>query len=475
MTFTSTVFLGFCCVFFPLYFATLDRLKLNNLVLVAGGLIFYGWYSPYFVALMMVSAITDFALGLWIGRTQGPNARRWLLVLSIAVNVGFLGYFKYVNFFVDTLNTVVAPPGGRAFDLFIDVVLPAGISFYTFQSMSYTIDIYLRRLEPRRSFLDFLGFLSFFPHLVAGPIMRATVLLPQVENQRRFDIAVAEDGMRQILWGFAKKIVVADNLARLVDVAFAQPGAHSGFSLALATIFFAFQIYADFSAYSDIAVGVSKVLGFRLIQNFRYPYFSTSIVDFWRRWHISLTSWFRDYVYLPLGGSRVRTALWIRNVLVIFLLSGLWHGANLTFVAWGGVHAILYCAVMLARGRRAEEMPIKGLRALVPWAATFAAVCLAWVFFRSQSIGEAVLILSRIADPSEWYVQQDFLVQTSAGRGVAAILAMTAIEWLARDQEHPLKVAAWRPAIRRTTYVVIVLVIAFFGAADEGNFIYFQF
>lgn len=475
MTFTSTAFLAFCAVFFPIYYLTINRLQLNNLVVATASLLFYGWYQPWFVGVMLVSAVTDYSLGLIIFATEEQRKRRLLLIFSIVLNVGFLGYFKYTNFIVDSLNALAGAMHGGKFDFYTNVVLPAGISFYTFQSMSYTIDVYRGHLKPTRSFVSFLCFVSFFPHLVAGPIMRSTALLPQVQKRRRFVTLVAEDGIRQILWGFAKKVIVADNLARAVDLVYSSPQSYSSPSLVVATVFFAFQIYADFSAYSDIANGLAKMLGFQLIQNFRMPYFAVNIVDFWRRWHISLTSWFRDYIYLPLGGSRVETPRCIFNIIVVFLVSGLWHGANWTFVAWGGIHALAYTLFALKNGRHGAEVEKSGVAALVARLTTFGFVCVTWVFFRAVDMTTALSILGRMLSPSDWRSKLPHLNFGLVYQGVALIIGLLIIEWWSRHCEFPLSVISRRPLIRRVVYTVVMLAIIFLGAKNEVGFIYFQF
>jgi alginate O-acetyltransferase complex protein AlgI len=470
MTFTSTNFILFAIVFFPVYFLTITKLRLNNFLLLAANMIFYGWVHPYFVVLLLASTVVDFSLALLIDREVNNLRRRLLLAGSIAVNLLFLGYFKYTNFLISSFNDV---SGGR-FDLLTDIILPAGISFYTFQSMSYTIDVYKGHMRATRSLVDYLGFVSFFPHLVAGPIMRATVLLPQIQRERRFDPVMVEDGFRQILWGLAKKILVADNLSPVVEVAFGAPTQHSALSLLIASVFFSFQIYADFSAYSDIAIGTAKIMGIRLIRNFDTPYFAVNIVDFWRRWHISLTTWFRDYVFFPMGGSHVSTARWLFNIFFVFLVSGLWHGANYTFLIWALIHASTYVVVVLVH-RAGHRMPDGLFFTILSTLLTFLFVTLAWIFFRAADVTTAFQILGRIGDPHLWHFQRSFWQTTHADNALMPTILMVVAEWFTRRWEHPLAIGAWPALARRVAYVALLAVIILYGAANDSSFIYFQF
>lgn len=470
MSFTSTDFIWFCAAFFPLYLVTIQKLKINNMLLIAANMVFYGWVQPYFVVLLLASTTVDFGLALFIDRARDRLSKKLLLIGSITVNVLFIGYFKYTNFLITAANDSL----GTGFSLLHNVIMPAGISFYTFQSMSYTIDVYKGHIRATRSLVEYLGFVSFFPHLVAGPIMRATVLLPQIQRQRYFDSALAEDGARQMLWGIAKKILIADNLSGPVEMAFSTPDQYSAISLLLASIFFSFQIYADFSAYSDIAIGVAKIMGIRLTKNFDRPYFATNIVDFWRRWHISLTTWFRDYLFFPLGGSRVWVGRWVFNVFLVFLVSGLWHGANYTFLVWGGIHAIVYMAVALAH-RAGISLPDKWYFNFASGLATFAVVTLAWIFFRADSLTTAFAIIDRIATPSLWQFQSTYWRPAHGDMALVVTIALVVIEWLTRRWEHPLAIAHWSPVARYAAYVGVLGLVVLYGAANEAAFIYFQF
>jgi D-alanyl-lipoteichoic acid acyltransferase DltB (MBOAT superfamily) len=329
-------------VFFLYWFVTAKHLKTQNILIVLSSYVFYGWWDVRFLSLIVISTFIDFCVGIKLGKEENSKKRKQLLLLSVFVNLGFLGFFKYYNFFVENFVEAFSFLGYTFNVKTINIVLPVGISFYTFQTMSYSIDVYRGKLQPTKDFIAFAAYVSFFPQLVAGPIERATNLLPQFYYKRFFSYDKAIDGMRQILWGFFKKLVIADNCAEFVNYIFGNSDNMPGSALALGTIFFAFQIYGDFSGYSDIAIGLAKLFGFSLMQNFAFPYFSRDIAEFWRRWHISLSTWFRDYVYIPLGGSKNGTAKSIRNTLIIFLVSGFWHGANWTFLVWGFINALLF-------------------------------------------------------------------------------------------------------------------------------------
>lgn len=461
-------------VVFALYWALKDRLQLQNIFLLVASYVFYGWWDWRFLGLIAFSSVLDFGLGRELGRAKSQRARRWLLSASLAANLGLLGVFKYFNFFGDSFADLLGVFGLNPTWTTLSIVLPVGISFYTFQTLSYTIDVYRRRIEPTDSLLTFMAYVSFFPQLVAGPIERAESLLPQFEKPRVFDEQRAVDGLRQILWGLFKKVAVADTAALLVDEVFANPTNFSGISLALAAVFFAVQIYGDFSGYSDIAIGTGRLLGIDLMRNFAYPYFSRDIAEFWRRWHISLSSWFRDYLYIPLGGSRGSRSSALRNILIIFVVSGFWHGANWTFVVWGALNALYFVPLFLAGQNRVNVGPIADGRWLPSpseaWgiARTFALTTLAWILFRSESIADAGMYLQHIfTSPTEGALR----ISTS-GAALAGI--MFAVEWVHRDREHGLEIQDLHPWVRRGAYLALIgLVVSFAGA--ERPFIYFQF
>ena len=347
MYFNSIDFAIFLPIVFLLYwFVTQKNLKLQNALIVVASYVFYGWWDWRFLSLIVFSSLVDYSIGLALKKEEQQSKRKLLLWTSIGVNLGFLGFFKYYNFFVDNFVSAFSFFGQPIQPNTLDIILPVGISFYTFQTLSYTIDVYKRKLEPTSNLISFLAFVSFFPQLVAGPIERATHLLPQFYKKRVFHYSLAVNGCRQILWGLFKKIVIADNCAEYANLIFNNSSDYSGSTLFMGALFFTFQIYGDFSGYSDIAIGTSRLFGFDLKQNFAFPYFSRDIAEFWRRWHISLSTWFRDYLYIPLGGSQGGTLMKVRNTFIIFLVSGFWHGANWTFIAWGFLNALYFLPLL---------------------------------------------------------------------------------------------------------------------------------
>jgi alginate O-acetyltransferase complex protein AlgI len=490
LTFTTLTFVLFLALVFALYWSVRGRVN-QNLIVVVASYAFYGWWDARFCLLLLGSSLLDYAIARGIARSPGPSLagrRRALIGFSVVANLGLLGLFKYWDFFVESFALVLTSLGVEAHLPTLRLILPVGISFYTFQTLGYAIDVYRGDVEASDSLLDYLAYVSFFPQLVAGPIERARNLLPQLERARVFDEAEARDGGRQILWGFAKKIVLADHLGEFVEQVYGNGGmvGASGPVLALATVAFALQIYCDFSAYSDIAIGTSKLLGVRLMRNFAYPYFSRSVDEFWRRWHISLSTWFRDYVYVPLGGSRHGpTRLWL-SLMVTFTLSGLWHGANWTFVIWGAVNGLLVAlAIRSGRSSRlgADDVPpplrgLAGVRMLGRMLATFALVCLTWVFFRASDLPQAMGILARIFTdlprPEAWAQvahHHEFL-----GAFGPLVLAFAWVEWRARAWPHPLVgVATWPRALRWLVYTALIWATIYLMPDDPDAFIYFQF
>jgi D-alanyl-lipoteichoic acid acyltransferase DltB (MBOAT superfamily) len=476
MVFTSLVFVVFYVIVFALYWP-LGKENQNRLV-VASGLIFYGWWDWRFAVLLLVTTGIDFGVGLALEREADRRKRQAWLLLSLVSNLGVLAFFKYFNFFSDSFVRFASLFGWHPSTMTLNVILPMGISFYTFQALSYTIDVYRRELDAVHDPVRYFSFILFFPHLVAGPIVRARDLLGQFKTRRIFDPDAAPDALRQVLWGFFIKVVIADNLAQVVSAAYDHVADASGWQLLYATVCFAVQIYCDFAGYTHIAIGIARLLGIELMRNFAYPYFARSIPEFWSRWHISLTRWFRQYLFIPLGGSRVPYRRWLANVLVVFLVSGFWHGANWTFIVWGLIHGVLYLIYMIAwpESRRfAGETP--GGRTLMPSAATvlqialtFALTCLAWVFFRAPSVTQAAVILGKIARD----------VATSAPafeykRSAIWILVLFSIEWIQREHANPLHLERFPRAVRWSLYYAFAAVIFMFAPIRYRPFIYFQF
>ncbi len=477
MLFNSIAFALFLPVVFLLYwFVTRRSLRAQNLLLIAAGFLFYGWWDWRFLLLLLATSMTDYTVALAMGRTADPGRRKVLLGLSLAGNLGTLGVFKYYDFFARSFADLFARLGIGSDPLLLKVVLPVGISFYTFQALSYTIDVYRRRIDAVRDLPAFLAFISFFPQLCAGPIERASHMLPQFMRPRTFDPALAADGMRQMLWGFFKKTVIADNCAPLVADIFGHYHQYGAGTLLWGALLFTFQIYGDFSGYTDIALGCARLFGFDLMRNFAFPYFSRDIAEFWRRWHISLTSWFRDYLYIPLGGSRGSTLFQARNILVIFLVSGFWHGANWTFIAWGLFNGLLFLPLLFTgRNRRhldgvAEGRLLPSGREALGMLVTFGCTVIAWIFFRAPTIADAFHYLRRLVS---WRL---FKLSHLFDPWLAGlILVLLGVEWLQRTRQHGLQVDHLRPWARRAAYLGVFLLIFTFGRFAKTAFIYFQF
>ena len=512
MLFNSFEYLIFLPIVFLLYWFVFDyalskckhQLLLQNLFIVVASYIFYGWWDWRFLILIAITTVLSFLSGIGIEKAPTQRSKKAIMIANIVVNLGILGVYKYYDFFAREFAQLF---GIESEFLLLHLILPVGISFYTFQALSYSIDVYRKQIEPTHDIVAFTAFLSFFPQLVAGPIERATNLLPQFQKKRTFDYAQAVDGMRQILWGLFKKIVVADNCATYVDQVFADLGNHSGSTLVLAAILFTFQIYGDFSGYSDIAIGTAKLFGIKLMRNFNVPYFSRDIAEFWRRWHISLTTWFRDYVYIPLGGSRPDTSrlsplasrlsptaytkcIAVRNTFVIFLLSGFWHGANWTFVLWGAYHALLFVPLLLLnKNRRYRDtvatvtLPDGTIKTkLLPsfkeagqMLLTFALAVFGWIIFRAENIAQVGYILSTIFSHSLLSVPmlmgQYFYIPLAF-----SIWLLLLVEWFSRNLQHPLELSTIKYRwIRWSSYLLLILMIYLSIRTDTPQFIYFQF
>lgn len=482
MLFNSIDFAIFLPIVFILYwFVTNKNLKLQNFLIVAASYLFYGWWDWRFLSLILFSTVVDYTIGQKLRNEENQTKRKFLLWTSILVNLGFLGFFKYYNFFLDNFITAFSIFGTEIKANSLNIILPVGISFYTFQTLSYTIDVYKRKLEPTKDFVAFTAFVSFFPQLVAGPIERATNLLPQFYKKRTFDYAKAVDGMRQILWGLFKKIVIADNCAEYANQIFNNSADYSGSTLVLGALFFTFQIYGDFSGYSDIAIGTSRLFGFDLMRNFSFPYFSRDIAEFWRRWHISLSTWFRDYLYIPLGGSRGGTWMKVRNTFVIFIVSGFWHGANWTFIVWGALNAIYFLPLLLTNNNRnnletvAQGKLLPNIKELSFMLLTFGLTVLAWIFFRANNIGHAISYISEILSPSLFLIPKF----TGMGKALTTIILVgvfVLIEWQGREGQYAISNLGikWKRPYRYAMYYAIIIVIFWFGGKKQ-QFIYFQF
>lgn len=484
MLFNSIEFAFFLPLVFGLFwYAERFHHRYGNALLLVSSLFFYGWWDWRYLGLVFFSAAIDYIAALRISHTSNRRHRKAWLTFSLIGNLGSLGFFKYYDFFItafaDGFTLLGMPFEART----LGFVLPVGISFYTFQSLSYTVDVYRRHLDAERDPVAFGAYLMFFPQLVAGPIERGTALLPQFRRLRSFSESQAIDGLRQMLWGLFKKIVIADQCGPLVNRVFDDPSAYGGSQLALAAILFAFQIYGDFSGYSDIAIGSARLFGISLMRNFAYPYFSRDIAEFWRRWHISLSTWFRDYLYIPLGGSRGKLFQRVRNTIIVFVVSGFWHGANWTFVAWGTLHALLFIPLLISgRNRERTGMTAPGqllpsLGDLLHMVMTFVLVDIAWVFFRAPDMVTAFQILETI--PTDLFDNpgQLLLLARSLVTGpMPFVWLMLIVEWMQREKPHGLADLGkrFRPGLRWAAYYLIAGLILY-HSGQEKSFIYFQF
>lgn len=484
MLFNSIEFTIFLPIVFLLYwFVTNKNLKLQNTLLVLVSYVFYGWWDWRFLSLIIFSSCLDYFVGIGLGKTDEHRTRKLLLLTSIFVNLGFLGFFKYFNFFAESFADAFTLLGRPIEASRLNIILPVGISFYTFQTLSYSIDVYKRKLEPTKDAISFFAFVSFFPQLVAGPIERATNLLPQFYKKRTFDYSKAVDGMRQILWGLFKKIVIADNCAQLANNIFENYADLNGSTLVLGAIFFTFQIYGDFSGYSDIAIGTSRLFGFNLMQNFAFPYFSRDIAEFWRRWHISLSTWFRDYVYIPLGGSKGGTWMKIRNTFIIFLVSGFWHGANWTFLAWGFLNACYFLPLLLTKNNRrnldvvAQGKLLPSIKEIFQMGITFGLTAFAWIFFRSETIYDAGAYIHRIFSEGLFKIPEvHYFAIGNTEEKMCVIIAFLFLEWIGKNNRYALEgIGGFGNRMIRWTIYIVLIAILFLYTGQEQEFIYFQF
>lgn len=485
MLFNSISFLIFLPIVFILYWFVFQRnLKGQNIFVIIASYVFYGWWDWRFLLMIVFTSFCSWASGLLMQRIDNENkpypylSRKFISISNILLNLGILFFFKYYNFFVDSFTAAFSLVGIDLHVQTLNIILPVGISFYTFQALSYSIDVYRRKIEPTNDMVAFFAYIGFFPLLVAGPIERATNLLPQFYKKRVFCYDQAADGLRQILWGLFKKIVIADNCASYVSMAFDNPQTQTGSTLLLGAIFFTFQIYGDFSGYSDIAIGTARLFGINAMRNFAFPYFSRDIAEFWRRWHISLTTWFRDYVYIPLGGSRGTKWQVIRNTLIIFTISGFWHGANWTFITWGVFHALLFMPLILLNKNRkntnivAENRLLPNIKEIVQMGTTFFLVVIGWIFFRADSMTIAVNYLMNMFNGSLFTIPQ---YMAGLKKTLLCIGFMIIVEWIGREKAFALEIGNIKfTAVRWVIYVAIITIILEFRASSQ-SFIYFQF
>lgn len=488
MLFNSFGFLLFLPIVFLLYWFVFRSLRWQNLLVVVASYVFYGWWDWRFLFLIAFTSLCSYGSGLLTEHYDGR--RRWQQVISglnIALNLGILGVFKYYNFFVESLDVLLSAIGWKLDWVTMQIILPVGISFYTFQALSYTIDVYQKKLPATHDIIEFFAYISFFPQLVAGPIERATNLLPQFQRNRQFDYGKAVDGCRQMLWGFFKKVVVADNCAIAVNHIWATYTNESGLTLLVGAVLFTIQIYCDFSGYSDIAIGCARLFGFNLMRNFDNPYFSRSIPEFWRRWHMSLTTWFRDYIYIPLGGNRCSKLTLIRNIYIVWIISGLWHGANWTFVCWGLYHGTLLVVYnFLGINSKYNNVVAYGrilpnFREFSQMLLTFSLVVVGWIIFRSQSMTEALSFLSSIFSASLFDVSGCIISLKGLNftRIIPSIVIMIIVEWVKRGKQHAFqfsgKTIVTRYIVFRYILYIVLMILIIISSDSQSEFIYFQF
>lgn len=486
MLFNSIEFLFFLPIVFLLYWFVFKPLKWQNLLVVVASYIFYGWWDWRFLLLIAFTSLCSYLSGVLIEKnSRSRKTQKAISAANITINLAILGVFKYFNFFTENIDYLFRSFGYKMDCVTLDIILPVGISFYTFQALSYTIDVYKGSIKATHNIVEFFAYISFFPQLVAGPIERATNLLPQFQKKRTFDYEKAVDGCRQILWGFFKKLVVADNCATVVDSIWSNYQHQPGIMLLFAGIMFTFQIYGDFSGYSDIAIGTARLFGFNLMRNFNFPYFSRSIPEFWRRWHISLTTWFRDYIYFPLGGSRCSKWKIIRNTLVVWAVSGLWHGANWTYVCWGLYHALLISTfILLGINTKKKDIVATGhllpsMKEFAQITYTFLLVVIGWIIFRADSMTQSIDFLWKMINPANFIAGFNYTPGLKyqlmyVGFGVLLLVA----EWLQRDKQHALQIdhtKLFRQAWTRIVAYYVILLFIISGAGRSEAFIYFQF
>lgn len=479
MFFNSFEYAIFLPIIFIIYWFILNKnLKLQNLFLLISSYFFYSCWDWKFLFLLAFSTILDYISGLKIYNSNTQIKKKIWLIISVSINLGFLGFFKYYNFFIESFADLIQKLGFTAHYSTLNIILPVGISFYTFHGLSYVFDIYNKKIKPSHNWIEYALFVSFFPLLVAGPIERATHLLPQIEKPRKFNYELAVSGLKQILWGLFKKIVIADNCAKAVNLIFNSYESQSGGTLFLGAILFSFQIYGDFSGYSDIALGSGKLLGIKLIKNFNYPYFSRSIAEFWRRWHISLSSWFKDYLYIPLGGSKGGTIKRIRNTFIIFLVSGFWHGANWTFILWGGLNALFILpSIIFKTNRNNMDIVAKGkilpnFKEFFQIVYTFLLASFAWIFFRSESLSQAFSYINKMFNSIHLPDVSIFNLSL-----FPLLLLLIIVEWKGRENNYAIEKLFYKSktCIRWSFYYFLIILMLVFGQKNSQEFIYFQF
>lgn len=464
-------------VFFLYWFVANKNYKHQNILLLVASYFFYACWDYRFMFLLMFSTFLDYFTGLKMFDAKNKAGKKFWFWLSIGINLGFLGFFKYYNFFVESFADAVSNFGLHIDVWTLNVILPVGISFYTFHGLSYVIDIYYDRIKPERNFIDYAVFVSFFPLLVAGPIERATHLLPQIQRERKFNYNTAIDGLRQILWGLFKKIVIADNCAEYANIIFNDSAHQPGSNLVLGALFFTFQIYCDFSGYSDIALGTARLFGIDLLRNFAFPYFSRDIAEFWRRWHISLSTWFRDYLYIPLGGSKGGIWMKVRNTFAIFLVSGFWHGANWTFVVWGFLNALYFMPLLLTNNNRnhieivAQGRNLPTVKEFFQMIVTFALAVFAWIFFRANNLSHAFSYISGIFTKSLF--SKPTIIPLSI---IILTILFVLVEWMGRENQYAIQKFGFKwPRFVRLSFYYLIIILIFVFMGKEQEFIYFQF
>ena len=483
MLFNSVEFIFFfLIVFFSYWFLFNKNLKFQNLLILFSSYFFYAWWDWRFLVLIIISSLTDYLVGLQIEKSNNKIHKLRALKFSLIINIGILVVFKYYNFFIDNFTLLLDDLDIDSNLTLLNIILPVGISFYTFQTLSYSIDIYNGKINANKDIISFFAFVAFFPQLVAGPIERAKNLLPQFLKERKFNYDFAISGCRLILIGLFKKMVIADNLSVVVDAIYANPTDFLGFPSLIATIFFAFQIYCDFSGYSDIAIGIARLLGFKLMTNFKTPYFSKSLTDFWRNWHISLSSWFKDYVYIPLGGGKMSEKRIYLNIMITFLLSGFWHGANWTFIIWGALNAIYFLPLLLTNNNRknlgvvAEGKLFPSFRELFAMLTTFMLTVFAWIFFRSEDLNHAFSYIGGIFSKNILSIPS-FEGRMDALITMVLISIFLLIEWLGRNGKYGIEqtLISNNIYIRVFIYFLLVNMILLYTKNGSQAFIYFQF